>query len=239
VRLFIRAVQRPDTNVYSTLAGLACRDPHGFAELEHIHVVSGDGNVDFLRKLTRTKRLSLHFGHPDTYAKIATWKPKRRGAWSYLYCLELAAKLGDDMLIMEDDVEVCNGWMSLLKQATDEAIRSFPDRRWALSAYYGFPKCPFIGSKNIVEPSTGLLFWGNLMTLWPSGMLASAHSVFRSVVGTQIDMSTDLTVQHHLAGSGAKLLFVVPGLAQHLGDITTLRPDGVRRSPIYNDRFEE
>lgn len=239
MRLFVRAVRRPDTNVFSTLASLACRDPNGFASLEGIHVVSGDGDQEFLHDLHRTARLRVHYGFHETYEKIRGWKPKRRAAWSYSYALQIAKSMSSDILITEDDIVAANGWYNSLQQSLREAQDQFPDGKWVVSGYYGFPRCPFEGSLNRVEECNVHPFWGNLMTFWPHHMLDAASSTFEHVVGTSVDMSTDLTVQSHLKKAGSRLLFTVPSIVQHAGDVTTLRPDGFRRSVIYSDGYRE
>jgi hypothetical protein len=238
-RLFIRSVRRPATNVYSTLASLCTRDPAGFAQhIEHVHVVSGDGDGSFLVPLERTDTLTVHIALMQTYKKIAGWKPKRRGAWSYLWALELACRFDEPAILMEDDIQACNGWASRLSERVDQAERLSAGRPFALSAYYGFPRCPFDLGQPGVQASPGKTpFWGNLMTFWPSAVVKRLHPFFRDAVVGADDMSTDLTVQRFLLESGGTLYYTVPSLVQHVGDSTTLRDDGVRRSPIYEDFF--
>lgn len=238
-RLFIRSVRRPATNVFSTLASLCTRDPSGFARhVEHVHVVSGDGDGPFLRQLERTDGLTVHLALPQTYKKIASWKPKRRGAWSYLWALELASRFDEPAILMEDDIQAANGWAERLNACARAAYETAAGRPFALSAYYGFPKCPLDMAGPCVQGSPGQTpFWGNLMTYWPSDVVKRLHPVFRDAVLNSDDMSTDLTVQSFLRGAGGVLLYTVPSLVQHVGDSTTLRDDGVRRSPIYKDFY--
>ena len=238
MRLFIRAVNRPSTNIFSTLANLATRDPQGFASLTHVHIVSGDGDKNFLSPFERTNSVTVHFCDDAVYEKIGKWQIQRKGAWSYLYFLQLARQYREDAIVMEDDVQVANGWVKRIRTAMAAACVMDPDRRWALSAYYGFPQCPFAGSKNVVETAGSLPFWGNLMTVWPNEMLAGAHECFKtSVLGVEGEVHADLVVQHFLQGHGAKLFFVNPGIVEHLGDKTTMRDDGVRRASSYEDYY--
>jgi hypothetical protein len=235
VRLFIRAVNRQPTNVYTTLLNLALRDTEGLNTFTHVHVVSGDGDENFLHPLRGHHRVSVHVGAPATYEKIKSWMPKRRGAWSYLYFLELAAKFGEPAVVMEDDVLVTHGWVEKLAQRYAQAADMMGEAPWVLSAYYGFPHCHFKGNTSKVVPSATEPFWGNLMTLYPAHVLKPMHDAFRAVVLGATDMSTDLSVQALIRKMGGQLLYTNPSLAQHQGDTTTLRADGIRRSPVYED----
>jgi len=238
MRLFIRAVKRSDTNVYTTLLNLSLRDPKGFASLEKVHVVSGDGDEAFLSLLALHDNIQVHFALPQTYEKVRSWKPKRRGGWSYMYALELAAAAGSDIIIMEDDVQACYGWLNHLQERIDIARSIMNGKPFALSVYYGFPKCPFASSQEKVVPSGETVFWGNLMTFYPKEVLKEMHERFRAVVLESEDMSTDLSVHSIIRHMGGDLLYSNPSLVQHQGDITTLRPDGIRRSPIYQERID-
>ncbi len=237
LHVFIRCVNRPETNVFSTLALLACRDPSGFAQIAGIHLVSGDGRKTFLAPFDRTHGLIVHFALPETYTKIVAWRPKRRGAWSYMYALQLALATGGDALLLEDDIEPANGWHTKLCERV-RAAESDGIRKFAMSGYYGYPDCPFAKLSNNYAQSSKL-FWGNLMTYWPKHMLRGAAECFASNVHAHEELSTDLTVQAHLKQIGGRLLYTNPSIVQHRGDSTTLRNDGVRRSPIYDDGYRE
>lgn len=223
--ILIRCVRRPDTNVYFTLANMAAAEPAAFATLDRILLVSGDNDTEFLAPLNAMNRIQVR---AKDVSGIASWKPKRKGAWSYSFAMHEAAAIGRDCIVMEDDVTFSNGWFGRLMASVRELRKT--TNRFILSAYHrsrlesqvGYAPCP---------PKTQ--FWGNLCTYWCRELIPGFLPHFDKCITQFEDLSTDLTVQDYVVAVGGTVYFTVPSLVQHCGDKTTLRPDGIRRSAMF------
>jgi len=235
--IFIRCVDRPDTNVYFTLANMACADPEGFATIDRIHLVSGDDKVGFMSTLSQMNRVVVHH---RPLGDASQWKPKRRGAWSYSFFAHEAKATGRDCIVLEDDITFANGWLTRM-MATIARMRSISAKPFVLSAYHRTKLASERGYEPLPKyvPADGSThFWGNLCTFWCKELIPGFLPYFDSIIKAQDDMSTDLSVRAYCDIVGAPFFVTVPSLVQHMGDKTTLRPDGIRRGPMFESYYE-
>jgi len=237
---FIRCVKRPATNVFRTVA-MACVQSPCFLQRVRLNLVSGDGGREFLGPFARSLGVELRYSGDDIYAQLKHWHPKARGAWSYRVALYFAKETGADALLMEDDLHFANGWFEYLMECVDEA-RAKVSGPWVLSAYFGFPATPDKPQGRIFEQPKGTQFYGNLCTFWPRDLISGAHAYFKSTMDRlpkKEEMHTDIMVMRYLQSLKGKVLYTYPSVVQHVGDVTTLRDDGIRRSKIFDDFYSK
>jgi len=236
IQLVILTVPRKPEYVHSTLASIFASDPL-VHKLPPIQVMVGDGDGGYLDCYRQHSRIDVRPLEEPESKRILGWGPHRRMCHNYHRCLTVPLGRAKGMCVCEDDIVVCDGFISRLLATVEEMEGAHGLRKYLLACYapYRLGVEPAYRRGRYFASYAAESYYGTQCMYYPAAVLDELADHMRRFGVDEHRAPADMLVKEYgIAING--VYGTVKSIAQHIGRQST-GLGGFHAAPTFGEEL--